>query len=348
MDPRDVRHVGVVGCGLMGSGIVEVLARAGADVTYVEGPTSWWLAGARPIERSVGKAVERGKLEAAECEAALGRVRGVTDLDGLDGSDLVIEAATEDVEAKLDIFRTLGDVTRARGRARLEHVVDPDRRARGRVGAAGTRDRDALLQPSAGHGAARADPRPHDVGRDVRVRPQLRDGRARQDMRAIEGPRRVHREPAAGPVPVRRGPAARRRFRDPRGHRHRDPSGSGASDGAAHADGPDRPGHHARASAKCCIAEFGEQRYVAAAAASPDGRRRAASAASPAAGSQTPERQHGPKVGYPPTRNASVEARQSKPSSDAERSPGIGPVGAASCPVASALNGADPKIRASM
>jgi 3-hydroxybutyryl-CoA dehydrogenase len=97
----------------MGSGIVEVLARAGADVTYVEGTDELVARGRASIERSVGKAVERGKLDPVEGEAALGRIRGVTDLHGLDGSDLVIEAATEDVEAKLDIFRTLGQVTRA-------------------------------------------------------------------------------------------------------------------------------------------------------------------------------------------------------------------------------------------
>ena len=66
MDPRDVRHVGVVGCGLMGSGIVEVVARAGADVTYVEGTDELVARGRASIERSVGKAVERGKLDAAE------------------------------------------------------------------------------------------------------------------------------------------------------------------------------------------------------------------------------------------------------------------------------------------
>jgi 3-hydroxybutyryl-CoA dehydrogenase len=112
VDPQDIRHVGVVGCGLMGSGIAEVLARAGADVTYVEGSDDLVARGRASIERSVGKAVERGKLDPAGAEALLGRIRGVTDLTGLDGSDLVIEAATEDVEAKLAIFRTLGEVAR--------------------------------------------------------------------------------------------------------------------------------------------------------------------------------------------------------------------------------------------
>ncbi len=112
MDPREVRHVGVVGCGLMGSGIVEVLARAGADVTYVEGSDDLVSRGRDAIERSVGKAVARGKLEPGDAEALFGRVRGVTDLTALGASDLVIEAATEDVQAKLAIFRTLGELTR--------------------------------------------------------------------------------------------------------------------------------------------------------------------------------------------------------------------------------------------
>ena len=112
MEPRDVRQVGVVGCGLMGSGIVEVVARSGAAVTFVEGTDELVARGRAAIERSVSRAVERGKLDAADAEALLGRVNGVTDLAGLDGSDLVIEAATEDVEAKREIFRTLGEVTR--------------------------------------------------------------------------------------------------------------------------------------------------------------------------------------------------------------------------------------------
>jgi 3-hydroxybutyryl-CoA dehydrogenase len=109
---EDVRAVGIVGCGLMGSGIVEVCARAGCDVTYVE-PTEQLVASGRArIERSVSKAVERGKLDAADADAALGRVTGSTDLGALAGSDLVIEAATEDLEAKLAVFRKLDGITR--------------------------------------------------------------------------------------------------------------------------------------------------------------------------------------------------------------------------------------------
>ena len=112
MEPSDVRRVGVVGCGLMGSGIVEVTARAGANVTFVEGSSDLVDAGRAAIERSVRKAVDRGKLETLESEALLGRVDGAVDLGALADVDLVIEAATERLDAKLQIFARLGEVTR--------------------------------------------------------------------------------------------------------------------------------------------------------------------------------------------------------------------------------------------
>jgi 3-hydroxybutyryl-CoA dehydrogenase len=109
---QDVKRVGVVGCGLMGSGIVEVAAGAGADVTVVEPTEDLVKSGRARIERSVGKGVEKGKISAADSEALLGRVTGATDLAALADCDVVIEAATENLEAKLDVFRRLGEVTR--------------------------------------------------------------------------------------------------------------------------------------------------------------------------------------------------------------------------------------------
>jgi 3-hydroxybutyryl-CoA dehydrogenase len=109
MDAGDVRSVGVVGCGLMGSGIAEVVARAGAGVTVSEPTDELLRAGRDRIERSVRRAVERGKLDAADGDALLGRIDGTTDLAALGRCDLVIEAATEDLEAKLAVFRTLGE-----------------------------------------------------------------------------------------------------------------------------------------------------------------------------------------------------------------------------------------------
>jgi 3-hydroxybutyryl-CoA dehydrogenase len=112
VEASNIRRVGVVGAGLMGSGIVEVCTRAGLRVTFVEGSDELVLAGRSRVERSIGKAVERGKLDAAAAEEALGRIDAATDLDALADVDLVIEAATEDREAKAAIFARLGELTR--------------------------------------------------------------------------------------------------------------------------------------------------------------------------------------------------------------------------------------------
>jgi 3-hydroxybutyryl-CoA dehydrogenase len=112
MDASEVRTVGVVGSGIMGSGIAEVAARAGADVVVVERDDQLLERGRARIESSLAKAVERGKLPAEERDAVLARVRGATDLSELAGADLVIEAATEDIDAKLAVFRRLDEITR--------------------------------------------------------------------------------------------------------------------------------------------------------------------------------------------------------------------------------------------
>jgi 3-hydroxybutyryl-CoA dehydrogenase len=108
----EIRHVGVIGSGLMGSGIVEVCARAGLRVTFVESSEELVAAGRARIETSIGKAVERGKLDRPDADAALALIDAAADLHALAGVDLVIEAATEDPEAKRGIFATLGRVSR--------------------------------------------------------------------------------------------------------------------------------------------------------------------------------------------------------------------------------------------
>jgi 3-hydroxybutyryl-CoA dehydrogenase len=111
LDPAQVSKVGVVGCGLMGSGIVEVVAKTGADVVFIEGTSELVESGRARIEASVARAVERGKLEEGQAKELLDRITGETDLAALGASDLVIEAATELLDAKLEIFRRLGEVT---------------------------------------------------------------------------------------------------------------------------------------------------------------------------------------------------------------------------------------------
>lgn len=112
MKGQDVRTVGVVGCGLMGSGIAEVAARAGQRVVYLESGDELVEAGRHRIETSTQRAVERGKLEGAERDQILGRISGTTEPNDLADVDLAIEAATEDAETKRGIFARLDELTR--------------------------------------------------------------------------------------------------------------------------------------------------------------------------------------------------------------------------------------------
>jgi 3-hydroxybutyryl-CoA dehydrogenase len=111
MKPEDVKKVGVIGCGIMGSGIVEVCAKAGAQVTYVEVDDQRVDRGRAAIEKSLAKAVERGKLSEEDRGGVLSSIHGTTSLEEIGDSDLVIEAATEDLDVKIDIFRTLKGLT---------------------------------------------------------------------------------------------------------------------------------------------------------------------------------------------------------------------------------------------
>jgi 3-hydroxybutyryl-CoA dehydrogenase len=104
--------VGVVGCGLMGSGIVEVAARAGRSVVFVEPSDELVQAGRSRIEASTLRAVERQRLSEPERAGVLGRIAGTTDVHDLAEVDLVIEAATEDHDTKVALFRRLDTVTK--------------------------------------------------------------------------------------------------------------------------------------------------------------------------------------------------------------------------------------------
>ena len=103
----DIRTVGVVGCGLMGSGIAEVCARAGYATRVRELNPDLLHKGQQRIERSLQTAVERGKLGAGERDAALSRLTGTTSLDDFADCDLVIEAATENPQIKRQTFAEL-------------------------------------------------------------------------------------------------------------------------------------------------------------------------------------------------------------------------------------------------
>jgi 3-hydroxybutyryl-CoA dehydrogenase len=107
MDVVEIRTAGVVGLGTMGAGIVEVFARAGLEVVAVEIDDALLGAGRSRVEKSLGRAVERGRLSEADRDAHLARVSFTTDRSDLARADLVIEAVPERLEVKAALFADL-------------------------------------------------------------------------------------------------------------------------------------------------------------------------------------------------------------------------------------------------
>jgi 3-hydroxybutyryl-CoA dehydrogenase len=105
---RSTEKVGVVGCGLMGAGIAETVARAGQSVTVVETTAAAAQAGRRRLENSLTKAESRGKI--ASAAEVLERITIVEDLQALSDRTLVIEAIMEDEAVKTQLFRRLDEV----------------------------------------------------------------------------------------------------------------------------------------------------------------------------------------------------------------------------------------------
>jgi 3-hydroxybutyryl-CoA dehydrogenase len=105
-----IDRVGVVGAGLMGSGIAEVCARAGRDVVVREVDDAGVAAGRKRIESSLARAVRTGKLDEPAMEKALSRLRFVTDLGELADRQLVVEAILESEPAKAELFTRLDQV----------------------------------------------------------------------------------------------------------------------------------------------------------------------------------------------------------------------------------------------
>ncbi|NNM45709.1 3-hydroxyacyl-CoA dehydrogenase family protein [Knoellia koreensis] len=109
---RPIRTVGVVGSGTMATGIVEVFAKAGYDVTYVTRSQAKVDAVTAAITKSLEKAVQRGKLEESARDEALGHLTGTTSLEALAGVDIVVEAVVEDLAVKQALFENLDEIAR--------------------------------------------------------------------------------------------------------------------------------------------------------------------------------------------------------------------------------------------
>ena len=107
----EIKRVGVLGCGLMGSGIAQVAATAGYETIVRDVSQQVWDKARAGIERSLAKFVEKGKLAAGDREATLKRLRFTTTTADLKGCDIVVEAVTEDLELKNSLWRELDALT---------------------------------------------------------------------------------------------------------------------------------------------------------------------------------------------------------------------------------------------
>ena len=103
----EIKRVGVLGCGLMGSGIAQVAATAGYDTIVRDVSQEIWDRARAGIEKSLTKFVEKGKLAAANRDAALKRLTFTTATADLQGCDIVVEAVTEDLELKNALWKEL-------------------------------------------------------------------------------------------------------------------------------------------------------------------------------------------------------------------------------------------------
>jgi len=107
-----IRKVGVLGCGLMGSGIAQVSAQAGYDTVVVEVEEKFLQKGISGIEKSLGKFVEKGKLSAADKESCLKRLKGSTSFKDLADCDIVIEAIIENAQVKKETYAAIDSIVK--------------------------------------------------------------------------------------------------------------------------------------------------------------------------------------------------------------------------------------------
>jgi 3-hydroxybutyryl-CoA dehydrogenase len=108
----EINKVGVLGCGLMGHGITQICAQAGWDVVVREASQDKLDGGIAKIEKQLGRAVEKGKVEQGDADAVRGRIQGTLDYSDLADCDLVIEAITEDLDQKLEMWKEVDGIVK--------------------------------------------------------------------------------------------------------------------------------------------------------------------------------------------------------------------------------------------
>jgi 3-hydroxybutyryl-CoA dehydrogenase len=108
----EIKKVGILGCGLMGHGITQVSAQAGYDVVVREVDDAALEKGLGKIRKQLARAVEKGKSTQEDADAVLGRIQGTTDYGDLSDCDLVLEAITESLPLKLEMWKEVDGIVK--------------------------------------------------------------------------------------------------------------------------------------------------------------------------------------------------------------------------------------------
>jgi len=106
----EIKKVGVIGAGAMGNGIAQMAAQIGCDVILRDIKDEFVERGMKNIDRFLSKSVEKGKLEASQKDAILGRIKGTTEMTELKDVDFVIEAVIENLDLKKSVFKELDEI----------------------------------------------------------------------------------------------------------------------------------------------------------------------------------------------------------------------------------------------
>ena len=108
----EIKKIGVVGAGTMGNGIAQIAAQIGCEVVMRDIEQRFVDGGMKNISRFLSRSVEKGKLDASEKDAIMGRIKGATDMSELKDVDFVVEAVIENLDLKKSVFKELDELCR--------------------------------------------------------------------------------------------------------------------------------------------------------------------------------------------------------------------------------------------
>ena len=253
-----IRTVGVLGCGLMGSGIAQVCAQAGYTTLVRDVSESLLQAGIGRIETFLSGGVKKGKVTAEARERTLANVSGTTRVDDLAHCDLIIEAVVESLDVKRQAFQAVeavvGEYVNLLSNTSslcITELAAATKRA-------GPLRRATFLQPGADHEVSRGDPWARDERRDISADVQLCSiPRQRADY-SSRSPG-LHREPPAHSLPVECDARVRERARNARGHRQEHDARLRTPDGTVYACGFRRFGYGVLHRETSCSRSFATQ-----------------------------------------------------------------------------------------